>query len=703
MWRLREFRIEKLLGVARAAVEVREPVVVLAGPMRSGKTTTLAGISVALTGSAIGPDGKSLDVAEIKNPAWGNDGWAAVVLEDDAGQQFAVGREFLSSTAVNLNGERVRTLGEAKTRITEALGATPEQLMWLMGGGSLIWASPQEQSAMLGNTLGVTVGFDDLLERLNGHADLGREVLAPVANLTGWELLSRATVVARDARLEKNRAVADAKAVASSVDVDEVLAAAGVIDVSGLADAQGRAGREVASAQTRLEKLQAAQAQREQVMAARAAAQKDLDEAEAEVAALRDQVAGADEARAEREAERETLKAAVDEARADLTAAEEALATAAAAVQDKHATADAALDALESARESGRILRARLPKSLCCPGCGVNVALVDGALCAMDDLPDGVTTQAQVEAAEAAEQAAEEALVAAKQAVDKVEVAENDAGARVDEAEAVVLKAAAALAACPELPAAADLQARLEAAVAASDKAAGRLAEAQAQELPNEVTPEQIAAAREAIELARERVSSIERATEVVARQGSAAVQRREAEEEHARYDALVTRLGEVARELASAMSDPVTEAVSALLGRTVVFDEAVGLGTKLALPGGEEYVRPLRMGSTGERLLASAALEVVLARALGVGVVLIDELSGLDDDTAQMTLSTLVEWAEADGMTMVVTTAQALPGHGRRADEWPIEGVQVVAVGGGRTDPAAAPIEVPDEVAVAK
>ena len=92
-----------------------------------------------------------------------------------------------------------------------------------------------------------------------------------------------------------------------------------------------------------------------------------------------------------------------------------------------------------------------------------------------------------------------------------------------------------------------------------------------------------------------------------------------------------------------------------------------------------------------------------MLARALGVGVVLIDELSGLDDDTAQATLSTLVEWAEEDGMTMVVTTAQVLPGYGHRAEEWPIEGVQVVAVGGGRTDPAAAPIEVPDEVAVAK
>ena len=703
MWRLREFRIEKLLGVARAAVEVREPVVVLAGPMRSGKTTSLAGISVALTGAAVGPDGKSLGVAEIKNPAWGNDGWAAVVLEDDTGQQFAVGRQYQSNTVVNLNGERVRTIDEAKTRITEALGATPEQLMWLMGGGSLIWASPQEQSAMLGNTLGVSVAFEDLLERLNGHADLAREVLAPVANLTGWELLSRATTVARDARLEKYRAVADAKAVASSVAIDEALAAAGIADMSGIADAQERAKREVAAAQTRLEKLQAAQAKREQVMAARAAAQNDLDEAEAEVATLREQVAGADEARAARQAEREKLAAAVDEARNDLTAAEEALAIATTAVQDKRATADAALDALESARESGRILRARLPKSLCCPGCGVNVALVDGALCAMDDLPDGVATQAQVEAAEAAEQAAEEALEAAEAAEQAAEEAAIDAGARVDEAEAVALKAETALVACPELPAAADLQARLEVAVAASDKAAGRLAEAQAQDLPNEVTQDQIAVARTAIENARDRVSSVGCAGEVVAKQAAATVRRREAEETHARYDALVTRLGEVDRELASAMSDPVTEAVSALLGRTVTFDATVGLGTTMTVPGGEEYVRPLRMGSTGERLLASAALEVVLARALGVGVVLIDELSGLDDDTAQATLSTLVEWAEEDGMTMVVTTAQVLPGYGHRAEEWPIEGVQVVAVGGGRTDPAAAPIEVPDEVAVAK
>ncbi len=676
MWRLTEFRVDHLLGCAEAAVQVREPVVMLTGQKGSGKSSVLAAISATITGDALWPDGKKMSRDDLKNPAWGN-GWGAVVLGDGEGAEFAIGREFKSSITVNLDGEKCRTLGEAEQRITATLGVPPEQLLWLMGGDPLIAAKPLDQAGILANTLGVDLGFEGLIGRLNGHADLGRAVLSKLTALSGWELLSRAQGLAEEERLQANRRLEDARgrAQAAQTAMDDALRAARAGDLSVLQRKRDALQATIADAQERGQRLRDRRLERAEKLAARERAQAELDRAEAQVASLREQVAGADEARAAREAEREKLRGMIEEAKKQLAAATTEFDEAKLAAQAAREVAEEAGRAFENAWNEATTLRAKLPRLLSCPGCSMQVVLVDDVLVARSDLPAGTPTETEVAAAEAAQVAADEALTAAKQSAEAAEAVAREKGMAVQSASVRVRETEAGLLAYPSLPAASDLQARLEAAVRASDEATAAL-DAQDAEIPDEVSEADLTAVDEVLREAQEALRALEGVTARVTACDEALGAVEEAEGRWSALDGLVSRLREITREVAVQIAAPVADSLGAMLGEEIVFDEEVGLGAKRPLPGGKSYVHPLSKLSGGEKLQARAALQGVLAVALGFGLAVVDEFGALDEASARATLAIMRRIAREHGLVWVVASAQTPPPG--------LEGVQVVEMEGG-------------------
>lgn len=675
MWKLKEVQAEHIRQATAVHVEVREPVVVLAGPSRAGKTSTLQAISAAICGKAMGPRG-ALAQASLKNPAWGN-GWAGVTFER-GGEEFAVARYFAASVTATINGTRTRTLGEAGERVQATLGATPEQLYWLAGGHDLIFAQPLAQAEVLCNTLGLDVALDrapadgvlpGLLQRLNGHEALGRTVLGALSRRGGWPLLSEAQAAAEDARLEASRKLERAEGAleAAETAMKAALTTARVPDLSSLVQKHQAATAELQRAEARVQELEAAGRTRAEAESARAFAEEAQATAEAAVQRAQAAIEDANARREEVAARRAALVVALDNARD----AREGL-------QEQVRMANQRRTAREQALAELQEALATAPVTYACPGCEERVGLVDGALVLASELPAVGATQAEVDEARAA-------LPAAEKALEKARAAAAMSGAEIAQLEAELAQA-------PELASPELLRERLEEAVAASDEAEERLTELSDQPLPAAVTPQELEAARAAVGRAHDLLTALSNASGTVEAHGAAVKAQVETKAARAELDALVGRLREVTREVAAEVAAPVIEGLSAMLGKPIVFDPEVGLGEQVALGGDESLVRPLSEGCTGERLQASAALQGVLAAHLGVGMALVDEFSGLDPDHARLSIEEMQRVSAATGVVWVLTTAQDLP---------EMQGVQVVRMDGGYSDEAAAPAEKTLETAM--
>lgn len=709
MWTLDGFAVEKLMGAADVRVDVTKPIVYLTGHKGSGKSSAIAGISAAITGDALGPDGKPLKIAELKNPAW--DHGAGEVTFGDGEEAFTVRREFKSSTTVIINGERIGTIGEADAMIENVLGVSQEQMLWLMGGDPLIHAKPREQAAILVRTLGVDLSYDGLIERLNEQGGTAEPVLAAASGASGWDLLSRAKALAEDARLGASRDLDDAKGRARTTEeaMDAALRAARCGDLSSLERKRRSLKRDLEDARARQIRLEEQQRERETMLRAVESAREARDEAEAEVAALREKLDGLDERRQAREAERAELQSAVDEAqkqleqvRAVMEEREDALASAKtrlAAARDTARDAGAACQVTDHEVERLREERAEACATCECPDCGAEVALVDDVLVDASEAPGSEITDDMI--AEAVERAAEarDAMDKANEAVDVWEERVSEAESSVEEQRAVVRRdtqalddAQQALEEKPELPDAESVRGQLEAAAKASDRATRQLEEAEA-DLPDEVNEEAIQAAREDAQDAQEALEALDAATTAVGEHNEALEAREAAKEKHSDLDALVDRLHEITREVAEEIVEPIADSLGAMLGETVVFDAKEGLGVETPLPGNETHVRPLGGLSGGERLQARAALQGVLASALGVGLAVVDEFGALDTKSARQTLDIMRRVAEETGLVWVVASTQEPPAG--------IFDVQVVELEGGYTISEEA--EVAEEVPAAK
>jgi len=463
-------------------------------------------------------------------------------------------------------------------------------------------------------------------------ADAVVSVVAPARAHTGWHMLESAVGLAEDARKLAGR---EAKAAAAAVGqarsaLEQAMRAAQVADPTSLAAAITAQEENIEQARARAGALQEQTAARSALLSEVERAERAQQVAETRVAEARERIEQVAQQRAEVVARREALSADLSAAR---TRYEELVGEARKA-EDAAEDPRTALDdarALLKALEEGRT---EAPPTEACPCCGEMLALT----------ANGLRWAAEV----AAEGVTEEQLAAAREAVESAQAdwqEKNGAFLELDQAvqeqRKQLERLEAALGALIDPPSDELLRERLEEAVGASDAAGELLGELRARPMPGPVDAQQIEAAQRAVAEGQERLRLLEAAQAAVAGQQEALQTETSANQEHERLDVLVKRLREIMREQASAMADPVADSLAAMLGRPVVFDPDRGLCLQVDL-GDEQALRPLSQLCTGERLQAAAALQGVLAAALGVGLALVDEVSGLDPEHAAETIAVM-------------------------------------------------------------
>lgn len=634
MKRLVSVEVEGVRRAIEVKFEVGSPVVVLQGPNGSGKSSVLDAIEWGLSGQNRDEFGKTRNKDQIRNPNF--NAWVDLVfIDEEAGEEVLIHRELTAAGthSLTVNGSSFTSLGDANAYLEDILGCSLDQLGYLTSASRLVQMSGLDQADLICGLMGADMTWADLEARCEGVPE------PPVpadTDLTGWPLIQEALKQAEQKRLEQGR---EAKALeGKATELKGALGAAcKEARIPGPDNIDG-------AAKQLLDRKQRAEQHRDDVVDRQAAAeahQRKLSEAQERLAVaqqrvseLREKREAADAVREEREAERAKLKQAVEEAEAGLADA-----------QTARNEAKKALDAASEHMHSTRRTLREKPTTYECPSCEAQVALIDGELVPEADIPAPEVTQEDVDAAETTFDEANAAFGAAEKVVHKWATKS--------------VQAERALEDCPPVPAADELEAQFDEAVAEADRAHSAYEELQGADVPDKPTPQEVEAAEKALNDVLARQDGITRAISARKQYREAKEKAEAADAEYKRYDALVKRLREIVRETADEAIGPVIERSNTMLPPGLELDYDADAGIVAAY--GEQQ-RPVSELSTGERLMVGATLQASVAIVLEVGVCLVDEASAWDPETLGWMLTQMAELGEEHAITWIVTTSQDVP-----------------------------------------
>lgn len=627
----------KVLGVRRAVdvqFDVEAPVVVLHGPTGAGKSSALAGMAFALSGTAQTERGR-LKLEEIRHYDYNT--VAEMLLEDDDGVSLLIMRTLTPSKHdLYVDDLKFSSVKKATAALEERLGVPTDQLAYLTSAHRLVDMDPLAQSELILGLLGVGATPEWLVEQARENADL---LLAPnPGREAGWPLIQDALEAAENKRLLVGR---EAKALREEAGKAEAIARDACRDakVPSPDQAEGKSAQvaeRLVEIEQQLSGYRTALQAHQQRRAALAQAQQELARAEAAVVATRTAMKEAEAQRAEREAERAAVQKKRDEA-----------AVAKARAWEEWQNQRTARDAAASVKDAMHKALDGLGDVETCSLCGQKITAdrrkqIDETLADID---------ASYNAAVEAEAEAEAAFEAASKA-------DRDAAIALD--------------AVPPIPPAEALQARFDDAVAASDAANERIEALQSSPLPEAPTPQQVEVAEAKVIELREQFAAVNKAAEAGAKAKKLAQEANAKSVRYDRYNLLVERLRTVAREAARGAAEPLLELTKRLLPPNISLDYSPEEG--LVARYGERLM-PVAQLSTGERLLVGTAMQAAIALKLGIGVCLVDDASVLDPETGANHLERMVEIGREHEITWIVATAQPVT---------VCEGVQLINIDGG-------------------
>lgn len=636
MWRLTKAQVTGVRRAIDVQFEVAAPVVALHGATGAGKTSTLVGIGWGLAGEAVTDRGR-LSQEQIRNTL--HNAVVDLALVNDEGEVLTVMRTLTHGGGHGLfvDGQQYVNLGKASEALEGRLGVKLDQLGYLTSAHRLVELSGLEQAALLLGLMGPEITLESLDAMLGPD---GAEWSA-AGETEGWPLLQAALRYAETNRTEQGR---EAKRLRSDAEKAQAVAMercreARVPGPPQIAGKLTQVGDHLARLEARLAaqaKALEAQGDYDRALSAQQAAQA---RAEVEVVAAKRAVAEADALREAREQQR--------------AEAEEVFATAYGAYQaarEANASANNHAQAMEVVRDVLSRDFAQLEGAEKCHTC-------------LRELTDECRGEVNKVLADAEKDATD-----ARANAEKTRATFLDAQRRCE-------AAGEALEALPPIAPADALQAVLDAAVAASDAAGAAIEQLTAQGRPEAPTPQEVEAAQVRLEDLATQRALLENAQVAAERAQASAAQANEASHLYDRYGALVTRLREIVREVAAQAIGPVLETSNAMLAPRLRlgYDPEQGIVAVY----GEEETLPIAELSTGERLEVGVSLQASIARALGVGICLVDDASVWDRETAFEMAHMMALLGCEHNLTWVVASAQ-------EPDHWTDGNLQVVEIDGG-------------------
>ena len=698
MWTLKSMTGENIGGLKTGAIEVGDaPFVLVGGPMGAGKSSLLRAGEFALTGRVLSSRGKGLTQKTFRSED--GDLSAACTFVDEAGVDLVISRNLGAKHTVGINALSLPA-DEGAEVVADALGVTRDDLEGLLDVEAFCSKSAREQARYLSRMISMDVTdllavvpaddpamlacANEILEELAEEGDVSEDVSGPAVKAA-----VAARIACKNTREEQELAIAEA-------DGGMIAALEGVaaleLETEDLAEMQKIVSGAAGDATIALDEGREAVTRYEQALARKEAATIALataqDNEQKASAALEVVLRTGDDA----QAARNVAEAAVDALRETADTAGVALAAAEKRTKDNVAAAvqattlavakckDEADAAWQAASEAQGVVNAAQESVL-----ELTDALNEGAgscpVCEReidDDLRTSLGAKAAATHGEAAaaydkckktEEALAAKLDAAKGDLFDTAIPDPDDHEAQDAAWDASEQAAGALSSAQDalfqLPAVPDETAARDRLTQASKQTTDARTHLEAMgEGLDELEAKSVAVYIEVLETERDNMQAAIRSLDSAETHQALAESIRERQEktiaDRERFDALAKLWeAEAARMVGEEVLGVIEDVCSILIPVMTWRLEWSPAGVSVQ---GFGFRRQIAQLSRGERAIVGLAWQVALAKKLGVGIVLADDMNLVSADRLGPLMDAVAKVAGKAGVTVLAALPCATP-----------------------------------------